>query len=88
MHVKAALGAMPAQRGILSPRIGQLEKLCAVLEVPAWTLFVSAEEQAAFPGFIFSEQIQNLSSKDRKTLQALIGVYIDAHGAQRLNSLN
>lgn len=70
------------ERGILSPRIGHLEKLCAVLEMPAWTLFVSAEEQAAFPGFIFSERIQNLSSKDRKTLQALIGVYVDAHGAK------
>jgi len=71
------------ERGILSPRIGQLEKICAVLEVAAWTLFVSAQEQLAFPGFIFSEQIQTLSLKDRKTLQGLIGLYVDAHGAKR-----
>jgi len=71
------------ERGIVSPRVGQLEKICAVLEVAAWTLFVSAEEQSVFPGFIFSEQIQALSPKDRKTLQGLIGLYVDAHGAKR-----
>lgn len=71
------------ERGILSPRIGQLEKICAVFEVAAWTLFVSSQEQMAFPGFIFSEQIQTLSPKDRKTLQGLVGLYVEAHGTKR-----
>ncbi|QJP98790.1 XRE family transcriptional regulator [Herbaspirillum rubrisubalbicans Os34] len=71
------------ERGILGPRIAQLQKICAILEVAAWTLFVSVEEQSAFPGFIFAEQIQALSLKDRKTLQRLIELYVSAHGTKR-----
>lgn len=66
------------ERGIVAPSFPQLEKVCDVLQIQAWTLFSDGTEVPSAEGGI-GELLQSLHSRDREFVVSFVKNYVEHH---------
>lgn len=68
------------ERGSVAPSFPQLEKLCAVLGLPAWQLFSDGSVVPDAQGRTLDELLARLTTRDREFLLAFVRDYVVHHG--------
>jgi transcriptional regulator with XRE-family HTH domain len=67
------------ERGLVSPSFPQLERLCEVLKIPAWTLFSDGSAVPDAEGSTLDNLLGELASHDRAFLLSFIRSYVKHH---------
>ena len=67
------------ERGLVAPSFPQLEKICTVLDVAAWTLFSDGKDIPDMRDIVISESLDGLSTKDRDFIRSFVQAYAEHH---------
>lgn len=67
------------ERGLLAPSFPQLEKLCALLDLPAWMLFSEGDSKPDVQAMTVAELLKGLSSRDAEFVLAYVRLYVEHH---------
>lgn len=70
------------ERGVVAPSFPQLEKVCDVLQIQAWTLFSDGTEVPSAEGGI-GELLQALQSRDRDFIVSFVKSYVEHHKVKK-----
>ena len=67
------------ERGLRAPSFPQLEKLCLVLDVPAWLLFSDGRNAPDARAMTIAEFLKDLSNRDIEFVVSFVKQYAEQH---------
>lgn len=67
------------ERGLRAPSFPQLEKICSVLDVPAWLLFSDGRDMPDANAAVISELLSGLSNRDVEFVMSFVRQYCAQH---------
>lgn len=67
------------ERGLLAPSFHQLEKICALLGMPAWMIFSDGDSTPDAQAMTIAELLKGLSSREIEFVVSYVKLYAEYH---------
>lgn len=67
------------ERGLLAPSFPQLEKLCSVLDMPAWMIFSDGDATPDAQAMAIVEVLKGLSAREMEFVVSYVKLYAEYH---------